>query len=106
MKEFIMENDDTLTTDTYTISGIYDVDDEWHVDLDALTSITISDPNISTPIDINDLDQRLKNIENRLSILVPDPKMLEQYETLKSLYDQYKTAEGLLKGNSTLDPKV
>jgi len=34
-------------------------------------------------------------IENRLSILVPDPKKLEHFEALKKAYDNYKTLEAL-----------
>lgn len=35
-------------------------------------------------------------IEKRLAILRPDPELLEKYEMLQSMYDQYKAAEALL----------
>jgi hypothetical protein len=38
----------------------------------------------------------LKTIEQRLGVLVPDEKLLEQYELLQSLYNQYTAAEALL----------
>lgn len=37
----------------------------------------------------------LDGIEQRLSILVPDPKKLERYEALKQAYQHYKTLEAL-----------
>jgi len=37
----------------------------------------------------------LEGIEQRLSILVPDPKKLERYEALKQAYEHYKTLEAL-----------
>lgn len=40
--------------------------------------------------------ERLDNIEKRLTILVPDDKMLKKYQVLQDLYDQYKAAEALL----------
>jgi len=35
-------------------------------------------------------------IEKRLSILVPDPELLEKYTALQDLYEQYKTMEALV----------
>lgn len=37
----------------------------------------------------------LEGIEQRLSILVPDPKKLEHYEALRQAYEHYKTLEAL-----------
>lgn len=37
----------------------------------------------------------LTAIENRLAILVPDPKKLEHFEALKKAYENYKTLEAL-----------
>ena len=42
---------------------------------------------------------RLESIEKRLTILTPDDKLLEKYELLQGLYDQYKAAEALLYDN-------
>lgn len=41
----------------------------------------------------------LEAIEKRLTILVPDDKLLKKYEILQDLYDQYKAAEALLYDN-------
>lgn len=46
---------------------------------------------------------RLEAIEKRLTILVPDDKLLEQYKILQELYDQYKAAESLLFGPAIED---
>ena len=37
----------------------------------------------------------LESIEQRLSILVPDPKKLEHYEALRQAYEHYQTLEAL-----------
>lgn len=43
-------------------------------------------------VDITDL---LAKIQQRLAILVPDPKLLEKYEALREAYDHYRTLEAL-----------
>ena len=48
--------------------------------------------------EIDEIKNRLSAIENRLSILVPDKKMLKKYEILQDIYNQYKAAEALLSG--------
>ena len=45
---------------------------------------------------VKDIQNRLVTIEKRLGVLVPDEKLLEQYELLQSLYNQYTAAEALL----------
>jgi hypothetical protein len=40
-------------------------------------------------------------IEKRLSVLQPDPKLLEKYEVLQGLYEQYKAAEAMLYEDDT-----
>jgi hypothetical protein len=42
-----------------------------------------------------DIAATLKSIQERLAILVPDPKRLEKYEALKQAYEHYKTLEAL-----------
>lgn len=39
--------------------------------------------------------EALEKIEQRLAILVPDPKKLEQYEALQKAYKNYKMLEAL-----------
>lgn len=41
----------------------------------------------------------LEKIQDRLSILVPDPAKLEQFEALKKAYDHYKLLESLCDPN-------
>lgn len=37
----------------------------------------------------------LAKIQERLAILVPDPKLLARYEALREAYDHYRTLEAL-----------
>jgi hypothetical protein len=41
------------------------------------------------------LKEFLKKMEERLSILVPDPKKLEKFQALQKAYEHYKTLESL-----------
>lgn len=41
------------------------------------------------------LKKILETVEQRLSILVPDPKKLEHYEALRQAYEHYRTLEAL-----------
>lgn len=45
----------------------------------------------------------LEGIEQRLGILVPDPKKLERYEALKQAYEHYKTLEALCNEETKRD---
>jgi len=51
------------------------------------------------------MKKMLEGIEQRLSILVPDPKKLEQYESLKQAYEHYKTLEALCNDDTKQDKK-
>lgn len=42
-----------------------------------------------------DLAETLQTIQARLSILIPDPKLLDKYEALRQAYEHYKTLEAL-----------
>lgn len=56
-----------------------------------------NDVEINGNLKINgtDLNQLLESIQSRLNILIPDPEKLEQYESLKKAYAQYKMLEAL-----------
>jgi hypothetical protein len=41
------------------------------------------------------LAETLQRIQDRLAILVPDPKLLDKYEALQQAYEHYKTLEAL-----------
>lgn len=47
----------------------------------------------------------LEGIEQRLSILVPDPKKLQQYEALQQAYEHYRTLEALCNQEPDTDKK-
>jgi hypothetical protein len=41
------------------------------------------------------LSETLRSIQDRLAILIPDPKLLDKYEALRQAYEHYKTLEAL-----------
>jgi hypothetical protein len=47
------------------------------------------------------ITETLEKINERLAILVPDPKKLEKYKALKKAYDNYKTLEALIQEPDT-----
>jgi hypothetical protein len=51
-------------------------------------------------LDGTPLSKTLTDIQERLCILVPDPKLLEKYTALQDLYSQYKMMEALLKDDN------
>ena len=81
--------------DTYEFNFSDSITDP--VDLTAATTPTVSVNAGSvtmSPYEDYDPDKEVKDrldaIEERLKILVPDPKLLEKYKVLESLYEQYK----------------
>lgn len=61
---------------------------------------TIDDPDVkikarSLELDGVDVGETLSKIQERLSILVPDPKLLAKYEALREAYEHYKILEKL-----------
>jgi hypothetical protein len=46
------------------------------------------------------MKKMLEGIEQRLSILVPDPAKLERYEALRQAYEHYRTLEALCSEES------
>ena len=46
--------------------------------------------------DVEQISDRLKTVEDRLAILVPDPDKLEKWEALKEAYNHYKSLEALI----------
>ena len=56
-------------------------------------------------IDGKSLKEFMKKMEQRLSILVPDPAKLEKFEALKKAYEHYKTMESLCFDESIEEPK-
>ena len=84
-----MNPDDLISNTGTDYSGVtISVDDSYWNDM--------SDPRDGEAF--KSINDRLSTIENRLSILIPDEKMLEKYEVLQDIYKQYKAAEALLSG--------
>tara|TARA_R110001606_G_scaffold47376_5_gene120610 strand:+ start:1516 stop:1878 length:363 start_codon:yes stop_codon:yes gene_type:complete len=89
---------DTLTVDS--------------IDLDLFGDMTLHGADNSTTIyeditfnvdgskrSISELFNSVDAIQKRLSILSPNPELLEKYELLQSLYEQYRAAEAILCGD-------
>lgn len=99
----LTELDDTIGVLTASSSNIYTsaiaTDNVYSFrSAPTATDITIHDEN-GKEYSFRNMFDRLDTIEKRLTILRPDDKMLEKYELLQSLYDQYKAAEALLYGD-------
>jgi hypothetical protein len=83
---------DLISDDVIDLSGM----------LTSSTNSTISiqgntiDVDTSNSFDIYDTEKRLRAIEKRLAILEPKKHLLDKYEVLQSLYEQYKAAEAML----------
>lgn len=56
-------------------------------------------------VDGQSLKEFMKKMEQRLAILVPDPKKLEKFEALKKAYEHYKTMESLCFDEPIEEPK-
>jgi hypothetical protein len=66
------------------------------IDMAAGTDITVGGQS---------LKEFMKKMEQRLAILVPDPKKLEKFEALKKAYEHYKTMESLCFDEPIEEPK-
>jgi len=108
----------TLPSSTYSsnygatvggITSINNINSSWHTGTSGYTFTTANTPNTvsinNTGIDMAEgtdikidgksLKEFMKKMEQRLAILVPDPKKLEKFEALKRAYEHYKTMESL-----------
>lgn len=79
----------TVTVDT--TSGLGDVT----IDLSGLNDNDYYDLS-TTGRRFNEIDERLSEIEKRLTILKPNDKLKDKYKVLQDLYEQYKAAEAML----------
>ena len=125
IKDYIID-DDVLSDDTLSIGDIYISDDNMMssnpsdysdlisidtdtIDLSTLgvnpSTITISDPyenqDVTMEIDgkqrsMRELFSTVDAISRRLAVLEPKKHLLDKYEVLQDLYEQYKAAEALL----------
>ena len=90
--DFITNSTATITdTNHITISP-----DSYGDYLTTGNNIYTSSQELELDSSVKDIQNRLVTIEKRLGVLVPDEKLLEQYELLQSLYNQYTAAEALL----------
>lgn len=96
----------TLPPSSYTISGGTGIGTSyatnsysWSQGFTPTVNITQDGVNISDGGDLKIGNKSLKDfitkMEQRLSILVPDPEKLEKFEALRKAYEHYKTMEAL-----------
>ncbi len=112
LDELNMTSTITLPTSSYTIAGgggtsgignIYNVGTSYNwtntVSTTPTVNITSDGVNIAPGADLKignvSLKEFISKMEQRLSILVPDPEKLEKFEALKKAYEHYKTMESL-----------
>lgn len=97
------------TDDTIDLSGILTSGNNGTVTLNSghITTDTFEDFN-DISLDVNGKTRKVSElftsvdaIEKRLGVLRPDPKLLEKYEVLQGLYEQYKAAEAMLYEDDT-----
>lgn len=60
-------------------------------------SVTASNVTMNRDTSVDQINQRLSNIEERLAIITPDLVKLEKFAALKQAYDNYKLIETLCK---------
>lgn len=122
IKDYIEDDNDCMVpsdvvyaTDVNSNLNPSDYSDLFEVDTIDISSITLPDTTVAGTITISDnynkdvtmeidgerrsmreLFNTVEAIEKRLGILRPDPKLLDKYELLQSLYEQYKAAEAML----------
>ncbi len=94
----------TIPTTTYSpynwssSSGSYTITNSW---TNNPATVTIGNngidmaPGTDIKVDGKSLKAFMDKMEERLAILVPDPKKLEKFEALKKAYEHYKTMESL-----------
>lgn len=88
---------------TFDTGNVLDTGTDWcytddNITVDTSTwddSFTKSPSSIYTNEVGGAMRKRLEAIENRLNILVPDPKKLEKFEALQKAYEHYKSIERL-----------
>lgn len=94
---------------TYTTTGAFNTavgyNGSWGAGIGPITTTGISNNSLEVTgnanfkgdvtIDGVSVKDTLKKIQDRLAILVPDPKKLEQYEALQKAYRNYKMLEAL-----------
>ena len=75
----------TISSDTYTI------DPNWHSNTSA--KIQLDGPDADIEINGESLRDMLRNIEQRLNILKPNPELESEWAELKALGDAYRKLE-------------
>ena len=99
----------TIPNGGYTIGGTGSSGSMWTGTATTSTAATITangklkieGENADILINGQSFLETMQTIQDRLAILVPDPKKLEQFEALKQAYEHYKTLEALCCESTT-----
>lgn len=102
---------DNTSSPTYTIgTGTYPTHNFTFTEPDRSVEINADGINIKDDGDLKigdvSLKEFMKNMQDRLAILVPDPEKLEKFEALKRAYEHYKTLEKLCFNDTPEDKSV
>lgn len=105
----------TNGTGIYTTTGTSGFPNSYTIGTGGTYSINTSTPSIQVKGDAEfdgdvkvqgkSLNAWMEIMEQRLAILVPDPKKLEKFEALKKAYEHYKTMESLCFEEEVKEPK-
>ena len=106
----VYSDDNMMSSNPSDYSDLISIDTDT-IDLSTLgvspSTITISDPyqnnDVTMEIDgkersMRELFSTVDAIKDRLAVLEPKKELLDKYEVLQSLYEQYKAAEAMLSG--------
>ena len=103
-----MDTSSVITTGTSSADTSYSANDSIYITDDTIdfsglltgtTTVSIVDNasgNYTYESAEDKTSKRLDRIEKRLSILEPNKELLDKYELLQGLYEQYKAAEAML----------
>jgi len=82
-------------SNTITTSDTYTLNPSWNNSTSG--KIRLDGPNADIEINGESLISMLRNIEQRLNILKPNPELESEWEELKALGDQYRKLEQYIK---------
>lgn len=101
---YMYGNTNTYTTTTTTAPTTYNIGSNT-----STSTITLTPPKRDINLDVEgdiiidgkSLKEFMETVSNRLSILTPNPELLEKYDALKEAYEHYKILEKICTDDTT-----
>jgi hypothetical protein len=90
----------------YTINTGAGTGSPWATTTNASTKIQLEGENADIEINGKSLAKTIEALEERLNVLVPNPKLEKEWDELKTLGEQYRTLEAKLKEQSKMWEKL